>query len=146
MCRLSILCLAHLLPYIYNLKVRKTTQTRLVWHYHPYISLHDFEKVFNICVHIYHHILLFSSRLQDGGFCEMTCTLSIQAELLKKPLVYKYVIFSPKMEHKDDCYEFLHLFAGYVVHSDPNRGLSIDGKKYNEALRGNLYVHLCATC
>ena len=69
------------------------------------------------------YICISFRSLGDGNMCEMTCTLQIDANVLKKPLIYKYVIFSPKMVHKDDCYEFLHSFAGKG--SDPNRVLCI---------------------
>lgn len=58
----------------------------------------------------------------------MTCTLKLQAELLKEPLAYKYVIFSPKMIGRDDCFEFLHSFAGIWARNF-NRCLSIDQEK-----------------
>ena len=59
----------------------------------------------------------FSRELEDG-LCEMTCTLNIAADLLDEPRGYKYVVYSPKMTNKDDCYEYLHSFASY---NNPNR-------------------------
>ncbi len=54
------------------------------------------------------------------GLWEMRCTLVIEAKLLQDhPLPYKYVVFSPKMEKVDDCYEFLHSYAS----ANPNRSL-----------------------
>lgn len=86
-------------------------------------------------------------RLHHENYHEMTCALSIQAELLKNPLEYKYVIFSPIMTGKDDFYEFLHSFAG-VWAKDFNRCLSIDETKLFLAVGGNaeyvlimLHVH-----
>ena len=66
-------------------------------------------------------MVLSTYRSQEDGLCEMTCSLKIKADLLKK-LEYKYVIFSPKMHVEDDCYEFLHSFVEY---SNLNRCLSI---------------------
>lgn len=76
----------------------------------------------------------------------MTCTLQIQEELLTKHLEYKYVIFSPKVIGKDECYEFLHSFAGYQ-YPDPNRYLHIDKTKClhggkSGVLNALPYVHL----
>ena len=76
------------------------------------------------------------SSLRDDDYQEMTCTLNIQAELLKNPLEYKYVIFSPKMTGKDDCYEFLHAFAGMWARNF-NRCLSVDQKSLSLAVGGN---------
>lgn len=101
-----------------------------------------------VCLYIYICImrLFIFARSQDDGFCEMTCTLSIEAELLKGPVPYKYVIFSPKMIGEDDCYEFLHSFAGYID-PDPNRCLYIDRNKFAQARGGNvLYIMHYATC
>ena len=67
-------------------------------------------------------------RPQEDGSCEMTCTLLIKEELLTKHLEYKYVIFSPNVMGKDECYEFLHSFTGYQ-YPDPNRYLHIDKTK-----------------
>ena len=55
----------------------------------------------------------------------MTCAISFDPEQLKRHIPYKYVIFTPKMKRKDDCYEFLHSFCGYAE-PDPNRWLSIN--------------------
>lgn len=49
----------------------------------------------------------------------MTCTLSIDADILKHPVAYKYVVYSPKRKD-DDCYEYLHGYSG-----NPNRCLII---------------------
>ena len=68
-------------------------------------------------------MLLSTYRSQEDGLCEMTCSLKIEADLLKK-LEYKYVIFSPKMHVEDDCYEFLHSFVENY-NRNPNRCLSI---------------------
>ena len=84
------------------------------------------------------------SRPQDDGFCEIMCTLSIQAELLTKPLAYKYVVFAPKMKERDDCYEFLHSFSGYT-YPDPNRCLHINQNKYKEGFEGKFFYSFSAT-
>ena len=61
----------------------------------------------------------------------MVCTLQIDAAILKYPIPYKYVIHSPKMEHQDDCYEYLQ---GYSW--DPNRCLQVAVDKYKQACGG----------
>ena len=66
-----------------------------------------------------------------SGWCEMTCTLQIDAAILKNPIPYKYVIYSPKMEHPDDCYEYFHAYSG-----NPNRCLQIAPSKYQQAYGG----------
>ena len=88
----------------------------------------DFREIrYNVLIHKYQHTYYItyhiSPRQEDDGFCEMTCTLSIEAELLKELMEYKYVIFSPKMNKRDDGYEYLHSFA---EHWDTNRCLHID--------------------
>jgi len=71
----------------------------------------------------------------------MTCTLQIDAVVLQHPIPYKYVIYSPKMEHEDDCYEYLH---GYK--SNPNRCLEINQPAHGGVCDSNfsLYIHLPA--
>lgn len=86
-------------------------------------------------IHILYQHINFSSRSQDDGLCEMTCTLSIQEELLTKPLAYKYVVFSPKMREFNDCYEFLHSFVGHSP--NPNRCLHIEKAKHHPNIGGN---------
>lgn len=78
----------------------------------------------------------FLSRHHHEDYHEMTCTLHIQEELLRNPLEYKYVIFSPRMTGKDDCYEFLHSFAGYL-NRNYNRCLSIEETKIALDVKGN---------
>lgn len=70
----------------------------------------------------------FSSYRQLGeGVYEMTCTLIIDAEILKAPKAYKYVVYSPKMVKHDDCFEYLHSFAGQSHnYGNPNRCLKIN--------------------
>ena len=70
-------------------------------------------------------------RAIDDGWYEMTCTLNIDADILKNPVPYKYVVYSPKMENKDDCYEYLH---GYGW--NPNRCLRIPQNKFSKAYGG----------
>ena len=54
----------------------------------------------------------------------MTCTLNIDANILKSPKGYKYVVYSPKMVQEDDCFEYLHTYSGY--YTDLNRCLRIN--------------------
>jgi hypothetical protein len=61
-------------------------------------------------------------RSLGDGLCEMVCTLTIDAELLKDPLEYKYVVYSPKVTKIDECYEKLHPFSTWSD-GDPNRCL-----------------------
>lgn len=59
-------------------------------------------------------------RYLNDDLCEMVCTLQIgAAQILKAPLAYKYVIFSPVMASEDDCYEYLHSLNEKVP-SNPN--------------------------
>ena len=77
----------------------------------------------------YFHTISLSTRELEGGYYEMNCNLKISAEILKRPIPYKYVIYSPKTkQNRDDCYEYLH-----EHHSmDPNRLLRIP-IKYQQA-------------
>ena len=63
----------------------------------------------------------------------MTCTLNIAVDLLGRPWGYKYVVYSPKMTKEDDCYEYLHSFAGYsyYYYNDPNRCLMVNKADLN---------------
>ena len=61
----------------------------------------------------------------------MTCTLNIDAEILKHPVAYKYVVYSPKKENEDDCYEYLHGYGG-----NPNRCLKIPQNKLSKVYGG----------
>ena len=57
----------------------------------------------------------------------MTCTLKIAMDILTTPVGYKYVVYSPKMTHENDCFEYLHSFAGKTrSHGNPNRCLIIN--------------------
>ena len=70
----------------------------------------------------------------------MVCTLNIDANLLNTARGYKYVVYSPKMVHKDDCFEFLHTFAGRYYDRNPNRCLKI-----NQANLDGRFMVLCHT-
>ena len=80
----------------------------------------------------------FFCRALDGGWYEMTCTLNIDADILKDPVAYKYVVYSPKMENEDDCYEYLHGYGGIV-----NRCLKIPPSKFAKAYGGKLIHVFC---
>lgn len=69
-----------------------------------------------------------SYRKLDSDWCEVTCTLQIDAVVLQYPSPYKYVIYSSKIERQDDSYEYLH---GY--NWTWNRCLQI---KYDQAIGG----------
>jgi hypothetical protein len=56
----------------------------------------------------------------------MECTLVIDAKLLKAPLGYKYVIYSPKVTKEHEYYEKLHPFVKW--NNDPNRCLFLSGE------------------
>ena len=57
----------------------------------------------------------------------MTCTLMIDVNLLNCAKGYKYVVYSPKMVQEDDCFEYLHSFAGSSYYDEnPNRSLMIN--------------------
>ena len=82
---------------------------------------------------------LFLSIRSVDGFSEMVCKLPIDGNLLTRPLAYKYVIFSPKMSEKDDCYEFLHCYTTYFE-SNPNRCLLIH-HDHRHSLIGSTYIY-----
>jgi hypothetical protein len=66
-------------------------------------------------------------RKLDEGVYEMTCTLKIAMDILIAPIGYKYVVYSPKMTHENDCFEYLHSFSGKTrSHGNPNRCLIIN--------------------
>ena len=70
--------------------------------------------------------MLVFRKLGEGVY-EMTCTLKIAIDLLSDPKGYKYVVFSPKMVHEYDCFEYLHTFIGKSNrHQNPNRCLIIN--------------------
>ena len=70
----------------------------------------------------------------------MTCTLVIDAEALKIPLGYKYVVYSPKMVKENDCFEFLHAYRGRDHrHSNPDRCLRIEPADFH-SLCGGMYT------
>ena len=68
---------------------------------------------------------VFTYRKLDDGMFEMTCTLNIDSNELtpSKGKGYKYVVYSPKMAHMDDCFEYLHTFTHT---QNPNRCLRIN--------------------
>ena len=74
----------------------------------------------------------------DISACEMVCTLNIDADLLRAPLAYKYVIYSPKVTKCNECYEKLHpLITSYMFHDDPNRCLWLTPQEMN-SVRGGI--------
>jgi len=84
---------------------------------------------------------IFSCRNIGDGWYEMTCTLSIDADILKHPVAYKYIVYAPKMEKEDDCYEYLHGYGGFL-----NRCLRIPQNKFPKLYGGRsvcLYLHDC---
>ena len=79
----------------------------------------------------------FFYRDLDNGWCEMSCTLQIDAAILRSSIPYKYVIYSPKMEHKDDCYEYCRAYS-----SNPNRCLCISQAEYKQAYGGIYFIYV----
>jgi len=79
------------------------------------------------------------SRNIDEIWFEMTCTLNIDADNLKHPVAYKYIVCSPKMEKEDDCYEYLHGYDG-----NPNRCMRIPQNKFPKY--GGMSVCLYVLC
>ena len=65
----------------------------------------------------------------------MKCTLTIDHEVLKSPLGYKYVIYSPKVTKCDECYEKLHSLVEWKS-DDPNRCLWIPPQEIDHAYGG----------
>ena len=82
-------------------------------------------------------------RTLGDGYCEMTITLKIDAEILKYSFVlhYKYTVFSPKAEEDDDCYEYLHDYQGYT-----NRCLVIPVEKYSQIVHHGGSLSHCIYC
>ena len=81
---------------------------------------------------------MYFNREVDEGVFEMTCTLNLAADLLNNSLGYKYVVYSPRMVKKSDCFEFLHSFVGRAPHrGNPNRCLKI-----NPALQNSMCYYL----
>lgn len=70
------------------------------------------------------NVILF--RKVEENVYEMVCSLNINKSLVTNPRDYKYVVYSPKMECDDDCFEFLHTFAGRFYDRNPNRCLRIE--------------------
>lgn len=81
----------------------------------------------------------FCRNLEDD-VCEMKCTLAIDHEVLKAPLGYKYVIYSPKVTKCDDCYEKLHSLVDKRS-DDPNRCLWITPQERDS---GGTCIFRCA--
>ena len=59
--------------------------------------------------------------------CEMTCTLSMDTEVFKDPLPYKYVIFSPKVMKRKVGHPFEYLHGHSKNHGHNNRCLVVTG-------------------
>jgi hypothetical protein len=79
-------------------------------------------------------------RCNDEGYSEMECTLVLAAELFKDPLVYKYVIYSPKVTKESEYYEKLHPFI-YWPGTDPNRCLVLSHEEQMCAYGGIFHQH-----
>ena len=72
-------------------------------------------------------VINFLCRILDEGVCEMRCTLNIDANVLRVSRGYKYVVYSPIMVVQNDCFEYLHSFAGRTSrYRNPNRCLKIN--------------------
>lgn len=70
----------------------------------------------------------------------MVCTLVIDGELLRNPLCYKYVIYSPKVTKENEYYEKLHPFINPWYPDDPNRVLQLSAEDYCFASEGMLQI------
>ena len=81
----------------------------------------------------------FFYRSDEHDYCEMVCTLLIDAELLKTPLKYKYVIYSHKVTKEDEYYEKLHPFIDYW-YEDPDRVLHLSSEEHCFAGEGMLHT------
>lgn len=67
----------------------------------------------------------------------MTCRLVIDADLLKGPFGYKYVVYSPKMVDENDCFEYLHSYIGRDYHHrNPDRCLRINPAEFDRVYGG----------
>lgn len=82
----------------------------------------------------------------------MSCTFkTFDVEILKYPLPYKYVVFSPKTKRGDNnCYEYLHAHAVKPLYGneyDFNRCLHIPQLDHDLAgIFIVLSLHLCVMC
>ena len=83
-------------------------------------------------------------RCSDDDYCEMECTLFLDADMLQNPLVYKYVIYSPKVTKEDEYYEKLHPFITLPL-TDPNRCLSLSAQE-RECASGGMNFMYVASC
>ena len=93
--------------------------------------------LFSLCVlfiDLVHMSIWFCRNLEDD-MCEMVCTLTIDFEVLKAPLGYKYVIYSPKVTKCDECYEKLHSLVNWRS-DDPNRCLWMTPQERHHAYGG----------
>lgn len=87
------------------------------------------------------HISIWSCRNLEDDVCEMVCTLTIDYEVLKAPLGYKYVIYSPKVTKCDECYEKLHSLVNGRL-DDPNRCLWMTSQERDRAY-GGIFRYAC---
>ena len=69
----------------------------------------------------------------------MVCTLNIDSNIISTKCGYKYVVYSPKMVKEDDCFEYLHTFAGTYYDRDPNRCLEINQDDLDGRLASIVY-------
>jgi hypothetical protein len=59
-------------------------------------------------------IILILCRDYGDGVVEMSCTFeTFDVEILKTPLPYKYVIYSPKVKKPEENYEYLHAHSSW---------------------------------
>ncbi len=74
----------------------------------------------------------------NDDFCEMFCQLSINCDVLKKYIPYKYVVHSPKTQGKKHAsYEYLGKFYSRVI----NRVLHVESLAISQ---GGRFAILCA--
>ena len=76
----------------------------------------------------------------------MVCTLVIDGELLRNPLCYKYVIYSPKVTKENEYYEKLHPFINVWRPDDPNRVLQLSVEDYCFDPEGMLHYYYIIWC
>jgi hypothetical protein len=61
-----------------------------------------------------HTCITLSCRDYGDGVVEMSCTFEkFDIEILKTPLPYKYVVYSPKVKKSEENYEYLHAHSSW---------------------------------
>eukprot|EP00731_Ephydatia_muelleri_P002838 Em0001g2838a len=83
------------------------------------------------CVQVTFHVIVPQDQWGDPSstdpMCEMTCSLSMDPEVLKDPLPYKYVVFSPKVMKQKAGHPYEYLYGHSKSHGHNNRCIVVPG-------------------